>query len=123
LEAKMQEAAAAAATGSGAKKGKAAAAPEAVTAAGPPDFSGAALTPELCAQVPDELARSCMFAQINLDGRCQKKGYVVDAWLKGISALSHASEAILGRDSATAQADLKLPDRQLWIEFQVCDSQ
>lgn len=118
LEAKMQEAAAAAAAG--AKKGKAAAAPEAVAAASPPDFSGAALTPELCAQVPEELARSCIFAQISLDGRCQKKGYVVDAWLKGISAISHAKDAILGQAAAAAQIDPKLLERQLWIEFQVC---
>lgn len=126
LEAKVQEASAAAAGGGAKKGGKAGAAPtEPVAATGPTDFTGPALTAELCAQVPDGMLRSCLFSQISFDGVCQKKGYVVDSWLKGISAASDVSEALLGQATAAAPADsghgsaTQLTDRLLCIELQV----
>lgn len=53
---------------------------EPVVSATPTDYSGAALTEELCGYIPHELLRECLLLRLNTDPKIIKKGYVLDLW-------------------------------------------
>lgn len=63
---------------------------------GETDYSGDALTEELCACLPTLLVRECVLMRINTDPKCIKKGYVLDVWKRLFSNLVEYLEMTLG---------------------------
>lgn len=94
LETKLQDQAAASAGGKGggaaAKKKDNTSSSEAAAAAGSGgsvDFTGPALTEELCASIPDDILRECVLLRLNKDPVCVRKGFVLDLWGQLIGGL------------------------------------
>ena len=70
------------------------------TPPGETDYSGDALTEELCSCIPSLLLRECILLRINTDPTCIKRGFVLDMWKRLFSNLVEYLEMTLGHDSA-----------------------
>ena len=64
------------------------------------DYSGAALTEDLCACIPPLLLRECVHLRLYTDPKCIKKGYVLDLWKRLFSNLLEYLEMYLGQHKA-----------------------
>lgn len=74
---------------------------------GETDYSGEALTEELCAALPGLLVRECILLRINTDPKCIKKGYVLDLWKQFFSNLVEYLEMTLGHELGSGEANAK----------------
>ena len=69
------------------------------------DYSGDALTEELCSCIPNVLVRECVLMRINNDPKCIKKGYVLDMWKSIFSNLVEYLEVSIGHKEQKTEND------------------